>query len=129
MTGTISIIFFSLSIGKPYIGVDLSLGSDGWVVKVVYSSSPASKSGIMEGDKPVVINNQPANIFLEEYSESGVVFGMLIKEITVSDDFGHLKSVTIQDASLSMQMVITQTTWLVLCIVFWIVDFGSIFEL
>jgi S1-C subfamily serine protease len=62
-----SLIFFALSLGKPYMGLTLSKGTHDWTVTVVDTICLASDAGIKPGDIPVEINNQPAQVFLGKY--------------------------------------------------------------
>ena len=119
----VSLIFFTLSIGKPYMGINLSTNTQGWAVESVYANGLASKVGVREGDRPVEINGQPADIFLEKYREAGVVLGRLITELTVVDDQGQLKSVALKGSSPSWQSLITQIIWFIVCLIFWIIGF------
>ncbi|MFC1949785.1 ATP-binding protein [Chloroflexota bacterium] len=116
----VSVTFFALSIGKPYMGAELSLGEMGWEVRAVDSNGQASQAGIEVGDIPVVINGQPASLFLERYEEAGMVSGLLIKELTVTDESGQLKSVSLEGGSPSSQSLIELASLLFVCFVFWI---------
>ena len=89
-----SLTYFALSIGKPYMGAMLYMNNHGWSVENVDANGLAIQAGIQEGDRPIEVNGQPADIFLEKYATEGVVFGELIRELTVVDDQGQLKSVT-----------------------------------
>ena len=53
-----SLMFYSLSISKPYMGLSLSLSNQGWEVQSLDPNGLAANAGISEGDKPVEINNQ-----------------------------------------------------------------------
>ena len=119
----VSIMFFSLSIGKPYMGIVLAKSDQGWVVKSVDTNGLASKEGIRLGDKPIEINGQSSLIFLKKYEEPGAVWSMLIHELVVIDDNGQLKSATIEDGSLSWESIIEQGTWLVISLMFWVTGF------
>jgi len=116
----VSLAFFALSMGKPYIGIMLSMDAQGWAVETVDTSGLAIQAGINEGDRPVEINGQPAETFLEKYREAGVVFGMLIRELTVIDDNEQLKSVVLKGSSPSWQSVTELAAWFVVCLIFWV---------
>jgi signal transduction histidine kinase len=124
----VSVTFFALSIGKPYMGIGLSLNDGVWKVVIEDVNSPASLAGIREGDKPLEINGQPANIFLETYENAGIVMGRLIKEITTIDDYGQLKTVALKDSSASWQYTTAQLIWFVFCIIFWLTGFYVFFK-
>jgi signal transduction histidine kinase len=119
----ISLLFFALSIGKPHMGAMLSMNNQGWAVETVDVAGCASQAGIMVEDRPIEINGQPADIFLEKYTKAGVVFGELIRQLTVIDDQGQLKSVDLKDSSPSLESVVELTTWFFACIMTWIIVF------
>ena len=119
----VSVTFYALSIGKPYMGVMLSADAKGWVVKMVDTSSVAGQAGIKVGDQPIEINGQPAEVFLEKYQEVGTVFGQSIKDLTVLGDLGQSKVATLEDGSPSRESMIEQIAWLVASLIFWIIGF------
>ena len=119
----VSLTFFTSSIGRPYMGIKLSLNDGVWTVVIEDNSGLASSSGIREGNRPVEINGQPAEVFLEKYENAGIVLGRLIVELTVSDEQGQMKSVALKDSSVSWQYVIAQIMWLFVCLIFWIIGF------
>ena len=119
----VSIIFFALSMGKPYMGATLSIKNGNWEVSAVDSNGHAIQAGIEEGNEPTEINGQPAQTFLKKYVKHGVVFGLLITELTVTDDTGRLISVAIKDSSQSWESLTELTTWFIVCIIFWIIGF------
>ena len=124
----VSLTFFALSINKPYMGIRLSMSNHGWAVGMVEGNGLAIKAGIRVGDRPIEINGQPAQTFLEKYREPGLVFGMLIRELTVINDTGQLKSVTLKDSSPSRGSLIELTTLFVVCLIFWIIGFYVSFK-
>lgn len=95
----------------------------GWTIGITDANGLASLAGISEGDSPIEINGQPAEKFLDKYKEHGLVFGMLIKELTVIDDNGQMKSVSLRGGSLAWQSLIVQLIWFIVCLVFWIIGF------
>ncbi len=117
----VSITFFAMSIGTPYIGTVLSLNDKGWTVESADPNGLANQAGIQKGDRPVEINGQPAETFLEKYGKNGVIFGMSFREMTVADEHGQLKSVTLKDSSLSWQSLIEQIAKFVVSLIFWII--------
>ncbi len=119
----VSITFFAMSVGMPYIGTVLSLNDKGWTVESVDPNSLANQAGIQKGDRPVEINGQPAETFLEKYRRNGVIFCMSFREMTVADESGQLKSVTLKDGSLSWKSLIEQIARVVVCLIFWITGF------
>ena len=59
-----SLTFFSLSINKAYMGINLTLTDNGWAVNSLDPNGVAAEAGIIDGDRPIEINGQPADIFL-----------------------------------------------------------------
>jgi signal transduction histidine kinase len=119
----VSLTFFALSLGRPYMGITLSMNAQGWVVESVDANGLATQAGIRKGDKPVEVNGQSAGTFLEKYRESDLVVDGTIRGLTVVDDNGELKSVALEDGTLSLQDLIRQITWLFVSLIFWIVGF------
>jgi signal transduction histidine kinase len=124
----VSLLFFALSIGKPYMGTMLSMNGQGWTVGNVDPTGLAIQAGIQEGDRPVEINGQPADVFLEKYEKAGVVFGRLITELAVVDEQGQLKSVDISDGHPSRENVIELATLFFVCIITWLIGFYVFFK-
>jgi signal transduction histidine kinase len=124
----VSLLFFALSIGKPYMGAMLSMSNQGWVVETVDIGGQANQVGIMVGDRPTEINGQPADIFLEKYEKAGVVFGQLIRELTVVDDQGQPKSVDLKDGPPSRESVIELASLFFVCIITWLIGFYVFFK-
>jgi len=125
---SVSVTFFALSVSKPYIGAVLSLDAQSWTVQSVDSNGLAIQAGITEGDKPIEVNGQPAQTFLEKYGKAGTVFGPLIRQLTVIDDSGQLKSVTLQGSSPSWRSVTELAALLVVSLIFWITGFYVFFK-
>jgi signal transduction histidine kinase len=115
-----SIIFFTLSIDKPYIGITFSMNAQGWTVESVEPDGISRQAGIREGDKPIEINGQAAEAFLKKYRDSGLYYGIEIRELSVVDDNGKLKSVALEGSSLPFQSLIRQIIWLFVSLIFWI---------
>jgi signal transduction histidine kinase len=124
----VSLAFFTFSISKPYIGIMLSMDEQDWVVRMVDTNGVAAQAGIGVGDKPIEINGQPAKTFLEKYEKSGMVFGQLIRKLTVVDDRGQLKAVALEDGSPSWESMSEPTAWLVISLIFWITGFYVFFK-
>jgi len=124
----VSLFFFVSSMGKPYMGTMLSMNNQGWTVGNVDPNGMASQAGIQEGDRPVEINGQPADIFLEEYEKAGAVFGRLIRELTVVDEQGQLKSVDLKDSPPSRESVSELAILFFVCIITWIIGFYVFFK-
>jgi signal transduction histidine kinase len=124
----ISVTFFALSVGKPYMGLTLSMNGQGWAVESVDPNGLAIQAGIREGDRPIEINGQPAQTFLEKYRKAGTVTGLLIKELTVTDDNEQLKSVALKGSSPPWQSVFELISWFVVCLAFWITGFYVFFK-
>lgn len=124
----ISLTFFTLSISRPYMGTVLSMNDQGWVVQSVDPNGLAIQANIVEGDMPVEINGQPAKTFLEKYENSRTVVGMLITELTVVNERGQIKSVTLKDNTTSWESLTEVITWFFVCLIFWITGFFVFFK-
>lgn len=114
----VSLTFFALSMGRPYMGTTLAVNAQGWTVESVDHNGLANRVGISKGDRPVEINGQAADAFLGKYRKAGVVFGALLRELTVVASNGQLKSVALEDGTLSLQGVIQQIVWLFVSLIF-----------
>jgi len=119
----ISLTFFALSISKPYMGIELSKSAQGWIVGAVDANGLAKSHGITVGDKPIEINGQPAQIFLEKYNQVGTVWGPLIKELIVTDNQGQSKLVALEGSPQSAASIIELAICFFICIVFWIIGY------
>ena len=124
----VSLTFFILSAGKPYMGVQLIKGTQGWTIGTADATGLAKSKGITVGDKPVEINGQPAQIFLEKYDKAGLVWGYLISELTVINSQGQLESVTIQGSPQSTTSITELASWFIVCVVFWIIGYYVFFK-
>jgi signal transduction histidine kinase len=118
-----SVTLFTLSIGKPYMGVEISINNHTWEITSIDPNGMASQSGIRVGDKPIEVNNQPAQLFLEKYEEVGTVNGVLIQDLTVVDGDNQLKSAALKDGSESLSSLVEQTSLFLVCLIFWIIGF------
>lgn len=119
----VSLPLFALSIGRPYLGIKLIDNNQVWTIAIEDTNGAASKAGIREGDRPIEINGQAAQVFLEKYEKAGAVIGRLIRELTVIDDHGQLESVALEDSSISWQSLVAQIMWLIVCLTFWVTGF------
>ncbi len=59
----------------------------------------ANQAGMKEGDQPIEVNGQPAEDFLKKYEKLGLFSGTLIKELTVIDNQGKLKSASLENST------------------------------
>jgi signal transduction histidine kinase len=110
------------------MGVSLALNENGWAVNDVDATGIANNNGIKVGNKPIEINGQPAQTFLKKYESAGIVWGPLIKEITVSDDLGQLKSAVAKDSSPSRESLIELATRFIVCLFCWVIGFYVFFK-
>jgi signal transduction histidine kinase len=124
----ISLTFFALSAEKPYMGMTLYMSDQGWAVESVDPYGLAIQAGIKVGDRPTEINGQPAETSLEKYEKLGLVTSILIKELTVIDEHGQLKSVTLKDSSPSLQSLAALKAYFVTCLIFWLIGFYVFFK-
>ena len=116
----VSVTFFALSIGRPWMGVMLAGDASGWRVDTIDSNGLAAQAGIRAGDRPVEINGVPADAFLAKYEKYGVVFGQLIKEMTVVDGQGQTRSADLQNDALFQVSLIEQMALLATSFFFWL---------
>lgn len=120
----VDIIFFALSFNRPYMGVVLSRDAAGrWSVESLDPNGIANQYGIQTGDIPVEINNQPAQSFLSDYNDSGVIYGFVIKEITVIDKYGQVLSAGLNNNLPSISIIIELLMWFITCLIFWLIGF------
>jgi len=124
----VSLTFFVLGMSKPYLGIELSKGAQGWIVGAVDATGLAKSHGIIAGDKPIEINGQPAQIFLEKYNQAGTVWSLLIKELIVTDNQGQSKSVAIEGSPQPAASIMELATWFIVCVVFWIIGYYVFFR-
>ena len=123
-----SLTYFALSVGKPYMGTILSMNSRGWEVQTVEVTGYAIQAGIRVGDRPLEINGQSAEKFLEKYTQDGIVNSRLIEEMTVVDEHGLLKSASLKDGSPSWESVLELTIIFIVCLTFWVTGFYVFFK-
>ncbi len=117
----VSIAFFAASIGRPWMGVILSSGPEGWRVDTVDVNGLAGQAGIRSGEIPVEINGMPAADFLSKYSKDGIVFGQLITDLTVADGQGSITSVSLKGNSLFHISLLEQMTLVAVSCIFWVI--------
>ena len=125
---TVSVTFFVMSLGKPYIGITLAKNNGVWIINSMDANGLANQFGIDEGNIPVSINGQPAEIFLSKYDTYGVIFSSLIRDITVIDNLGETKSVALKDSSATWQSVVDHTARFAVTLIFWITGFYVVFR-
>jgi signal transduction histidine kinase len=114
-----SVVFFILSLGKPIMGVELSLQNQIWSVTGVSSAGLAYQAGIKKGDVPVEINNQPAQTFLAKYRRAGTVDQSLIKEAIFTNGQGQSIKVALRDIFPFGPALISQLSAFAVCLIFW----------
>jgi len=122
------ITFFTVSIDKPYMGIVLSFSSKGWTVEGIDPNGNAYQQGIRAGDIPVEVNNQTATVFLQKYTGAGAVYGPIIKQLSVVDRSGQMKTAVLNNSLPSFNAVAELSMWLVTCLIFWIIGFSVFFK-
>jgi signal transduction histidine kinase len=110
------------------MGTILSMNSRGWEVQTVEVTGYAIQAGIRVGDRPLEINGQSAEKFLEKYTQDGIVNSRLIEEMTVVDEHGLLKSASLKDGSPSWESVLELTIIFIVCLTFWVTGFYVFFK-
>jgi len=118
-----NLYFFIVSINKPFMGVTFVLNSNTWSVGSVDLNGTAYQAGVREGDIPTEINNEPAQSFLEKFTAMGVVYGLIITDITVTDESGQIRSADLRNSRPSFATISELVMWFVTCLIFWIVGF------
>ncbi|MFA5629010.1 MAG: ATP-binding protein [Dehalococcoidales bacterium] len=119
----IGLALFFVSINKPYIGVSLHITEDGWVVQDLYSSSLAEEAGIKIGDKPIEINGQPADVFLQAFEKQKQFLGIGLTDLVVENSAGQIISVSVYDTPPPVKYILENIPFLLICLVFWFVGF------
>ena len=115
----VSVMYFALSVGKPFMGVSLAWDNQGWVVQELDPNGLAIQAGIKIGDRPVEIDGQPANNFLEKYQKSDILFITALHNLTVKQANGQLKYTSVEGNSSSFPSLIEQITLFITCLIFW----------
>lgn len=115
----VSVAFFVSSIPRPPMGITLSLSNQAWRVESVNINGAAYRAGIKAGDRPIEIDGQAAELFLEKYNAAGTALGFLFRELTVVDIQGQTRSVDVNSVSPSGQAVFELLSWFVVSLVFW----------
>jgi signal transduction histidine kinase len=124
----ISLVYFILSIGKPYMGLVLTCDEQGWSVSDLDPNGLAIEAGINIGDRPTEINHQPASTFLEEYIDSGMVYSDSIKQLTVTNENGQLESVSLEGKRQSDGALAELISLIIVSLIFWITGFYVFFK-
>ena len=119
----IALFFFFTGVGKPYLGINLSLTAQGWVVDSVDIDGFAGQMGIKQGDKPIEIDGRPADILLEKYRSSGTVIVPSFQQLVVVDGNGQHKYVNLKTGALSWQALMQQLALAAISLILWIVGF------
>jgi signal transduction histidine kinase len=119
----ISLSFFTLSLIKPYMGISFSKGAQGWTVSAVDNAGLANSRGIANGDKPIEINDQSAQMFLNQYQQSGIVLEPSINELTVIANQGQSISVNLKGSSQSATSITELAACFVVSFIFWITGY------
>jgi signal transduction histidine kinase len=120
---TISLLFFVLSVNKPYMGTTLILKDGQWKVESIDINGLAKSAGIEVGDTPTEINGQPGPVFLEKYHAVGEVFGLVIKDITVVDNQGQIKQASLENSNPSVPSLIEVNAWFIISFICWMTGF------
>jgi len=124
----ISLVYFILSIGKPYMGLVLTCDEQGWSVSDLDPNGLAIEAGIIIGDRPTEINHQPASTFLEKYIDSGIVYSDSIKQLTVINENGQLESVSLEGKRQSDGALAELISLIIVSLIFWITGFYVFFK-
>jgi signal transduction histidine kinase len=121
-----SLVYFIFGMKNPYMGVELALQDQVWVVLSLDDSGLASQAGVHVGDSVVTIDGQQSDLILKKYVEMGYFRGMAVREMTTIDISGKATSVSIEQGSQSTQSIIEISAWLIVCLIFWAIS-GYVF--
>jgi len=124
----LSMTYFFLSVNRPFMGISLALNQQGWSVDSVDANGQAARAGITVGSTPVAINDQPAAVFLAEYTDAGVVIGPLMQDLTVLSPSGRMLSATIRGAAPTVQSVTEVIVFFIVVLAFWMVGLFAFFK-
>ncbi len=125
---TLSLLFSAMSIGKSNTGVSLVLDNNGWVVDSVDPNGAGIQAGIEVGDRPININGQPADEFLKDYENTGIVVQLIINKLIVIDSNGQVKTLDMEQIPSSAKTTIIIFSQLIVSIIFWITAAYSFFK-
>jgi signal transduction histidine kinase len=117
---TISVFYFVLSLGRPFLGFDLVYQDGVWKVGAIDTNGLASQSGVKIGDKPLEIDDQPAGVFLEKYEKAGTVYSFLFTKISLTDEQGNVTTVVLERFFPYTRIMVSQISTFIVCLVFWI---------
>jgi two-component system sensor histidine kinase ComP len=112
----VSCLYFSFSIGKPIMGIDLEFINGSWTVSSEDPNGIAPRAGIKIGDVAVSVNGQPADEYL---SEEEVIYGRNIQQIEITDSTGSLQSISLQDYTQPWQNKLEIIILFLTCVIFW----------
>jgi len=118
-----SVLFFILSLGRPFMGVVLSRDAQGWMVRMVDANGVEAAAGIKVGDRAVEIDGQPVGGFLKKYESAGTFFAIGVRELSVTSGDGSTKTAVLKGASLSWESLTEQVSRFIISLIFWIVGF------
>jgi signal transduction histidine kinase len=124
----VSLAFFFLSLGKPTVGIELSLVNGEWLVSNVNSTGLASQAGVHIGDRPVEVNYQPAQIFLEPYTRAGKIDARLINEVGFLNSQGQLIKVSRDEVQFFGPAFMVQLSTITFCLIFWVMGLYVFFR-
>jgi len=117
----VSLIFFALCATKPYMGAVLSFGEHGWLIESVDRHGTAFSAGIQVGDKPLEVNAQSADTFLQRFEKSGSI--RLIEQLKVLQPNGQILSSEINVDPQSRKSFFEIISWFVLSAAFFLTGF------
>jgi signal transduction histidine kinase len=124
----ITLYFFASGIGKPFMGIVVSMNNSTWSVESVDPNGTGHLSGFRAGDIPLAINGQPAAQFLDKYTHHKSVNGFLIKEIRVVDENGQIKQADLKGSSVPAMGIAEDGVMLFTCIIFWSIGLFVFFK-
>ncbi|MBN1190436.1 MAG: hypothetical protein JXA46_11835 [Dehalococcoidales bacterium] len=127
-TTAFCVYLFAISLGHPYMGLDLIYEDREWKVSSLDANGIAGQNGVKNGYRPLEVNGQPADVFLQKYESAGMAYGPLIHSLTVIDVEGETISLSLDDFYPFRPAIIVQTTIFIVCLFFWITGFFVFFR-
>ncbi len=113
---SISLLYFTFCVFKPYMGVVLSFQNESWIVESVDTHGLAFASGITTDDEPISVNGQPTDLSLKAFENFGSI--RLIEKLQVVHNSSSVITADINTGSQSGKSLGELATWFLLSSVF-----------
>jgi len=117
------IVLVAITFGRPYMGTDLVLIDGTWRATGIDRNGLTGLILIQEGDIPLAINGQPAELFLEKFQDEGYVYGAMLKQLTMVNKDGEMLYADVNEHFPYRSSIFLQSCMLVVSLAFWIMGF------